>query len=706
MAIIGKIRSKGGLIAIIVGSATLAFILGDLLGQGGALLNTRQYDIGEIAGEPIPAPYFDKKVQDAIENYKQQSNLPSVDQATIDMLREQTWSQEVNEIILGNEYSKVGVAVHPDEVFDLVTGPNPHRLIVQAFSNPETGQFNPQDVINFLKNMENDPSGQASQQWLPFEKSIQRDQKISKYLNLIKSGLLITGSESNRDYVARNKSAKIKYAVQRFSSIPDSIIQVSEADIKNYYNKHKKEYEQESSRSIKFVSFNVNPSSEDSLTVSDWITKVKSDFEEISGLEENRDFVNMNADTRFEDKYIGRGTLTNDADSFLFNTDDQAVFGPYLENNTYKLVKQIDIQFRPDSVKARHILAKLPENGDSSHVAKSDSIYNLLKGGANFESLAQKESDDPGSAVKGGDLGWFTEGTMVKPFNDSCFAGKPGDLIKVYSQFGAHIIEILETTEPKKKIKLALIDRTIIPSSKTFASYYSKANRFAGNNTTLEQFDAATEEYGLVPRIKEDLKINDKTIVGLESPRELVRWAFKQEEGTISGPFELGDKFVVCALTSIKEEGFATLEQIRTEMEVGAKNEKKSNFIINKIKENDDDNIDDLVHNLVANNPTFDLKVETADNVLFSSFSIPGVGREPELIGTVFGATEGQLSSPIKGTAGVFVFVVEGFTEAPSQNTAQSMTTLQTNIKNRVDYEVLNALKSNADITDNRHSFY
>ena len=207
MALIGKIRSKGGLlIAVFVGAALFAFILGDLLGPGGSLLSSRQYDIGEISGEPIPAQAFDQKVQDAIENYKQQSNQPSVDQPTIDMLREQTWNQWVNEIILGNEYSKVGIAVHPDEIFDMVTGSNPHRLIVQAFSNPETGQFNPQDVINFLKNMENDATGKSSQQWLPFEQSIQRDQMVSKYLTLIKNGMLIPTTEANRDFNAKSKS--------------------------------------------------------------------------------------------------------------------------------------------------------------------------------------------------------------------------------------------------------------------------------------------------------------------------------------------------------------------------------------------------------------------------------------------------------------------------------------------------------------------
>ncbi|PCH95039.1 MAG: hypothetical protein COB85_04950 [Bacteroidetes bacterium] len=209
MALIGDIRRKGGfLIAIFVGTALLAFILGDLLGPGGSLTSTNQFEIGEVGGEIIPAREFDLKVQDAIENYKEQSGSASIDAQTTDLLRDQTWVQWLNEIIMGAEYSHIGVTVHPDEIFDLVTGSNPHAIVVQAFSNPETGAFNAGDVINFLKNMDSDPSGKSRAQWLPLEQTIKKDQLSIKYFTLIKKGLYITRREAQRDYEAFNSSIK------------------------------------------------------------------------------------------------------------------------------------------------------------------------------------------------------------------------------------------------------------------------------------------------------------------------------------------------------------------------------------------------------------------------------------------------------------------------------------------------------------------
>ncbi len=209
MAIIGQIRRKGGLlIAIVIGVALAAFILGDLLGPGGTLSNTGQFEIGEVSGEIIPAQSFEIKVQEAIENYKKQSDQTSIQQQTIDQLREQTWSQLLNEIILGGEYDKLGLAVHPNEIFDLVTGNNPHQSVVQAFSNPKTGQFNTNDVVNFLKTMDNDATGATRAQWLPFEKAIIKDRLATKYYNLIKNGLYVTNKEAQLNYKFQNGSAK------------------------------------------------------------------------------------------------------------------------------------------------------------------------------------------------------------------------------------------------------------------------------------------------------------------------------------------------------------------------------------------------------------------------------------------------------------------------------------------------------------------
>lgn len=709
MAIIGDIRRKGGLlIAIFVGVALLAFILGDFLGPGGSLASTEQFEIGEVDGEIIPAKYFEQEVQKAIENYKQQTNKTSLDQPTIDALREQEWSKLTNEIILGEEYKRNGIAVHPDEIFDLVTGETPHRSIVQAFTNPQTGQFNSQDVINFLKNMDKDETGKSRDQWLPFEQSITREHLLAKYLNAIKSGLYVTKTAAEKSFAAKNKSAKLQYILLRYGAVSDSLTPISEQDIQNYYDNNKEKFEQEATRTIKYIGYDVIPSQDDSLIVKEWIDGVKDEIGSIENEEDVRSFVNMSADTRYTDKFVGAGTLEKEADSVLFASGKNAVFGPYLENGSYKVIKVVDLQERPDSVKARHILSKFKTGNDSAHIVRADSIMSLIENGGDFESLAKTLSEDEGSAQNGGDLGWFAEGTMVKPFNDSCFAGKSGDLFVTHTQFGTHIIEILETTDPINKAKFAIIDRLIEPSSKTFASVYAKANRFAGTNTNVESFETSSKEQGIVPRIAENIKPTDKTIVGLDAPREIIRWAYKVEEGTISGPFELGNKFVIAALTTIKEEGVSSLDQIRTEMEIGARNKKKFEYIVEKIKETGDQDINDLTLNLSNNIPAFNnLSIKSLDALSFSSFTVPSVGREPEFIGTVFGSPTGTLSDPLEGNTGVFVFVVDEFVPgAEIQDFSPIKAQLSQDNQRRVDYEVLNALKERLDIVDNRHNFY
>ncbi len=710
MAIIGDIRRKGGfLIAIFVGTALLAFILGDFLGPGGSLSSTSQFEIGEVAGEIIPAREFDSKVQNAIENYKEQSGSASIDVATTDLLRDQTWIQWLSEIIMGAEYDYVGVTVHPDEIFDLVTGANPHPIVVQAFSNPETGAFSAGDVISFLKNMDNDPSGKSRAQWIPLEQTIKKDQLSLKYFSLIKKGLYITRREAQRDYEAFNSSIKIKYAVQRYNDVPDSIVTLEESDIKKYYEEHKKEHEQKASRSLEYISFDVFPSTDDSLLIEDWINRKTEELADVYGLEDIKSFVNMNADTRFTDVFVKQGMLSIELDSIMFdsNSDSTTMVGPYIEEDSYKLAKLVDVEMRPDSVKARHILVAIKVSDDTTHITKADSILDLLDNGADFALLATTLSDDPGSKEGGGELGWFAEGTMVKAFNDSCFSGSVGDIVLVETQFGIHIIEILELTEPIEKVKIGTIDRRIEPSSKTFAKIYAEANKFAGSNKSVESFEKSATEIGKVYREAQDLLEGDKAIIGLESPREVIRWAYKAEPGMVSGPFELGNKFVVAVLTSIKEEGYATLEDIRTEMEIDARKEKKANYVKAKIAENDDQNVDDLAYNLSANNEEFDLQVETAQNITFSSFNLAGIGREPKLIGQIYGSKKGIMSAPLKGNTGVFVFVIEEYNAAPAvEDLTASQSRLGSNVQARVEYEVFNALKKNANIVDNRYKFY
>ncbi len=694
--VIGKIREQSTLLLILIGGAMLAFILGDLLNSGGFLLNGSPTEVGEIAGNTVDGRAFEARVQESIDNYKAQTGQSTIDNATTDQLREQTWQQMVREFVLGQELDAVGVRVSPEELYDLVQGNNPHPQVVQAFTNPETGQFDQAQVIAFLKRMETDED--LKKRWIAFEKDISKLRRNEKYNNLIKKGLYVTGAEAQSDYLAKNQSATIRYVLKRYSSVADSTVQVTEADIKAYYKANKSKYEQEASRDVEFVAFKVNPSNEDFEKVKVWAERTKTEFETA---ENDTLLVNRESDVRFNARWLAKGELGGAIDSIMFAASKGYVEGPYLEGQTYRMAKLIGVKMAPDSVNARHILLK-PQTYGSVEKAKAtaDSLKEVISKGGDFAALAQQLSEDPGSGSKGGDLGWFKEGQMVPTFNDACFNGKKGDLVVVESQFGYHIINVVDQKGNTEKRAVAFIDRAVEPSTKTFQVVYGGADEFARSITSLASFDQEIASRSLNKRIASNLKENDKTIAGLENPRELIRWAYKAKKGDISKVFELGNTFVVAALTAVREEGFTAMEEIKDELEAGAIKEKKAAKFMQEFDAARAGDIQTIADKM-------NLPVEVKENILFSATAISGLGREPALLGTVGGMETGDISKAIKGDQGVYVVYLESRSEVPSQpNYASNASMLNSSLSSRVDFEVFEALKEKAEIVDNRAKFF
>ena len=694
--VIGKIREQSTLLLILIGGAMLAFILGDLLNSGGFLLNGSPTEVGEIAGNTVDGRAFEARVQESIDNYKAQTGQSTIDNATTDQLREQTWQQMVREFVLGQELDAVGVRVSPEELYDLVQGNNPHPQVVQAFTNPETGQFDQAQVIAFLKRMETDED--LKKRWIAFEKDISKLRRNEKYNNLIKKGLYVTGAEAQSDYLAKNQSATIRYVLKRYSSVADSTVQVTEADIKAYYKANKSKYEQEASRDVEFVAFKVNPSNEDFEKVKVWAERTKTEFETA---ENDTLLVNRESDVRFNARWLAKGELGGAIDSIMFAASKGYVEGPYLEGQTYRMAKLIGVKMAPDSVNARHILLK-PQTYGSVEKAKAtaDSLKEVISKGGDFATLAQQLSEDPGSGSKGGDLGWFKEGQMVPTFNDACFNGKKGDLVVVESQFGYHIINVVDQKGNTEKRAVTFIDRAVEPSTKTFQVVYGGADEFARSITSLASFDQEIASRGLNKRIASNLKENDKTIAGLENPRELIRWAYKAKKGDISKVFELGNTFVVAALTAVREEGFTAMEEIKDELEAGAIKEKKAAKFMQEFDAARAGDIQTIADKM-------NLPVEVKENILFSATAISGLGREPALLGTVGGMETGDISKAIKGDQGVYVVYLESRSEVPSQpNYASNASMLNSSLSSRVDFEVFEALKEKAEIVDNRAKFF
>ncbi len=696
MAMISKIRNRAGLLIGIVGFSLLAFVLGDFLTSNRSFLRGNDTSVGVIAGKKTSVQDFEARVQKEIENYKLSNNTDNVDQNTTDQLRDQSWNQLISEEVMGTQYKKLGITVGPDEVFDMVKGKNPHPQVVKAFTDPKTGQFNQANVINFLKNMDNDQTGKTRTQWVNFEKYIQDERIGQKYNDLIKHGLFIPTAEAKEDYINKNRTAAFKYVMLNYGAVPDSTVKVSDDDLKKVYEENKTRYKQVASRGIEYVVFEVQPSEVDRKSTLESITKLKEEFQSTAN---DTSFVAGNSDGKMDKSWHKKGTLPFNIDTIMFNNEKGFVYGPYEEGGTYKLAKLSDIKFLPDSVKARHILLKIesPDKKDAV-MARADSIKKAIQGGTPFALMAMQFSTDEGSKIKGGDLGWFQPGMMVQPFNDACFEGKKGDMPIVQSQFGVHLIEIEDQGKPSKQVKVAIIERKAEPSNKTYQAVFQKANEFAGKNTTAEAFDKAVKEQNLNKMTESNIQENARQVGALEGSKELIRWAYKASKNDVSKAFEFGDKFVIAKLTDIKEKGIAPLDQVKDEVMVEARKNKKAEMLMKKLEG---------AGSIEAIASKAGQQVIPAENVNFGSPILGNSGMEPKVVGHIFAMKPGQVSKPLEGQSGVYVVQVTSFKEpTPIKEYKEVKKQLEQQVQGRAQYEVYNALREKADITDNRGKFY
>ena len=697
MAVIGRIRKRVGLLIGFVGVSMILFILGDLVTSNTGLMHRNTDVIGEIAGTKVHYQDFERKVETLTENYKSNTKNENIDQNTQDMLREQAWGMFVNDNVLTPEYEKIGISCSAEELYDMCVGKNPNAQVKQAFTDPKTGQFDPNAVLRFLKDLPNRDET-VQRQWRTFEDAIREERIAEKYKNLIKDGLFASSEEAKRNHEEIFNTKTIRFVRLDYNTIPDSTVKFEDSDLEKYYSDNNSKYKQaENIRKIEYITWEVLPSSDDKEEVKKWIDSKKGEFESSTN---DILFVNQNSDTPFDSAFHAKGTLKPELDSVMFNSNIGTIVGPYLDGESMKLAKLAEVKMVSDSVKARHILLKF-ENGDTAAaLAKADSLKNVIEKGGKFDVLAPIFSGDPGSAVKGGDLGWFRQGMMVQPFNDACFNGKKGDMAIVISQFGVHLIEIMDKGVPSKQVQVAIVERKIEPSQKTYDNIYNKAMEFASKNPDAPSFESSIVKQGLNKRIADNIRENDKNILGLDQPRELVRWAFTAKKDDISKVFTFGDKYAIARLTEIREKGTLPLDLVKDQVTAEVRKTKKADILIEKFNKASGTTIDEIAQKL---NTT----ATDADNVTFANNYIPGIGNEPAVVGTIYNAKANQITKPIKGDNGVAVVYIVSVKEAPPiTDIPGNKKQITDQRKSRSDYEVFNALKEKANIDDNRGRFY
>jgi peptidyl-prolyl cis-trans isomerase D len=699
MATLGQIRNHTKLLLVVIGVGMLAFIGGDFMsslgsGGGGGIY------VGEVLGEDVLRQDYEVKVEEGINNWKSQNQQSILTQTVTGQIRSQVWDQYVRELVMNNEYAKLGIDVSDDEFFELLQGMNVHPEIskIPTFQDQATGQFDRTKLIGYLKQIDQDPTGEAKTRWIGFEKYLIGLIKTSKYNSLVAKAMYVTNEEAKIYFNEKSQNVTFNYVAIPLTSVADSVVEPTESEIKTYYTKHKANYEQDASKDVDFVVFSIVPSTEDDAATKLSIEDLKADF----AIYEDYDLIarrnSDNTTARFT--FATKKELQDPNWAELFTTEVGTVIGPYqASKGVYRIAKLAVAQNRPDSVEARHILIKPTQTMNLDSVqTRIDAIKAQVEAGADFGFLAQKNSDDPGSAIKGGDLGWFSEGSMVDEFNEACFTSKRGDLSAVTSQFGIHLIEVTKTSKAVRKVKIAFIDRNVEPSTETFNTYYSKAAQFAGKilNKGIA-FDSLVVEQNLVKRSDSKVTTDKQSIVGLPNSREMVRWMNTAEQGTVSEVFQFENSYVVAYLKKTYFEGVTPLKDIKEQILALVLEEKKAAHISANIKAAD-------LATIATNHGQ---TVVSAQRANLSNLSLQGIGYDPKLVGSIFATNVGSISNSIEGKNAVYIIEVTARDDAKtSGDFIQQKQEIQKGTAAYANGAAYKVLSTEADVKDNRSDFY
>lgn len=705
MSAIQFLREKAGvLVAAVIGLSLFLFVISDFFGNGrGQRRQARKYyELGEIAGQYVSYQDFEQRVQSMFEIYKL-SGTSTIDEATAESIREQVWQQMVRERIQDNQYKKLGIGVSTEEVDELVLGNEPHPIVTQLFTDRTTGVFNKSFLVNFLKQIEVDET--AKKYWLFFENEIVNDRMNTKYNTEVSQGLYVTSKQAEYDRMLSGATVDFSYIVKNYASVPDSSVTVTVSDIEAYYEKHKDNFKRNPLRDIEYVTFEVTPSEEDTKMAEEWIQKTKEEF---TTAPDPVQFINLTADSRHVGFYVPINEVPEPLKAFVVKEDRNTVFGPYLEDGSYKIAKLIDVADRPDSVHVRHILVSAGQTRTMVQAKhRADSLVTVIKGGASFNTVAMANSDDQGSAQVGGDLGWFPEGRMVVPFNNACFTAKKGEIVTVETTFGIHIIEVLDRAKTSHKYNIGIVDRKIIASSTTNQRIYSQASQFAGTNDTYEKFNSAIASQNLNKRVANDVTPQQKTLPGLENARGLIISLFSAEVGKTvldnnqQAVFETGDQYVVAFCTRIQEEGIAPLKDVENDIRFILLKDRKAEVITAEFNKNNSEGkmLDDIARSMGLN-------VQEATQINFRSYTVPGAGSEPALIAAASASKQGIVSGPVKGENGVYMLMVNSLTTPAGEDLKLIRDRLASTFRMRGAYEAYEALRKSANIVDKRYKFY
>lgn len=702
MATLNNIRSRSGLLISVIGLAMLAFIFTDFFNSqrtGGP----SDIFIGEINGKKILPKEFQIKVEEAIELQRSQNPNFVLNESSRGQVRNQVWNQYVRDVIMNSQYEILGIDLSNQEWVERLSGNNVHPEIrkIPLFQDPATGMFSGDRAKKFVQDIIRGDESQTERrlEWIGYQDYIIRLIKQSKYDALISKSMYVTNQHANTNILEKSSDVIFEYVKIPYTLFSDSLFIPSDKEIKNYYNDHKDNYKQEASKDIEFVVFEVFASLEDDIETRKYLEELRADF---SNDEDYNSIIRRHSDnTNIQLSFNTKDQLQDNNWQDLFDMDEGSVIGPYLfSEGLYRIAKLVDVEFRPDSVKARHILIPVNEsiNLDSANNIV-ERLKNKINSGADFGLLAEQYSEDKVSSLKGGDLGWFKDnGRMVPEFSEVCFSSDRGDLKIVETQFGVHLIELLKHSRKVKQVKIAYVDRSVNPSTETFENYRTQAMNFAGKLMTSDvSFDSLVISQNLVKKSDFRVQPERNSIYGLPNSREIIKWMNNAEEGSISDIFELDNSLVVAYLVNSRKEGYMPMNTVREEIISLVLTEKKYQHI--------ESIFNDLDLESIASKNNIDVIKSNKAN--FTSSNIEGIGPEQELIGQLFGSAEGVITGPVRGMNSAYFFKINKKNISETKiNLNQEKNQMRFSLQSSSSVVSYKSLESNANLTDNRANIY
>lgn len=692
MAALEKIRNKAGLLIGFVGFALFAFIIGDFITNGSAWFNQLKQNIGNVEGREMST----QKYSEGIKQFNEVAKMEGQNNMSDAQVRDEVWDRFVYTSLLENECEKIGLTVTDEEFQEALFGAQPHPMLNQiSFLRGENG-YDPRTLQYIIANKENPNVESYYRAWKYWEGELKNQMLLGKYRSLLSAAMAPTKKVAEN--LASLTANEYDLAVVRkpFYEVADSSVSVTDNDIKKIYDEKKASFKTEPYRSAKVIIFNVLPSKSDYEDVEAAVTSVKTALDSMA-----EDmvplFVTQNSDREFpyNSSYLTQGQVDPMFTEFAFSAKKGAVSDVKLDGSYYKVAKVMsDVANRPDSVKASRIIV-FRNNQEESQVL-ADSLKAELKKGADFKEMVKKFSQDAKALVdKDGDMDWFTEGIVgLEGFDDAVFTANVGDYFSFPVQQAVMLVKVTDKTKAVKKVKLAEVVNKVEAGTDTYRKVYDEARQFSLKNRTLSAFEDSAKNARLDIRTMARLTRNQSQFPALPNSREIIRWAWEHEVGTVSDKvFDLNNQYVVAAVSEAVDDEYVPFSYAKADLENDAINVKKAEKLIADMKDAD----------LAAIG-----SVDTIKSVSLSNGSLGRFGAENAVMGAIAKMDVNQVSAPIKGAYGVYKVQVldKRSVEVSEALVNQTLGAQNSAVQSAMYRNLFSALKNISKVKDTRYEFY